>query len=1211
MPFMSTDGSSQAELDRLAEEFVARTRAGESPSISSYVRANPALASDISDLFPVLQDLEGGDTAPDELGEYVLLREIGRGGMGVVYEAVQKTLGRRVALKVLPKQMTLDPRFLERFRLEAQAAARLQHPNIVPVIGWGEHEGVTYYTMQFVDGCGLDEADETPGTGTRYERVAQLMLQASEGIAAAHAQGVLHRDVKPSNLLLDDSGTVWISDFGLCKETESDGLTQPGDLLGTFRYMAPERFEGVSDVQGDVYGLGITLYELLTGAPAYEGDDRAALAAQIVRAAPPRPRKLDGEIPRDLELIVLKAIARDRSQRYPTAEALAADLRAFLDGKPISARPPTAGYLLRSFVRRHKAITVIGVVALFALVASTAYYVGSLREKESVARFRQYVANIAAAETALRDRDVPVARRLLDEAPAEFRNWEWRHLNSRLDRSLRSFDRWRWNVRFVAHSPDGKHLATVAAGQTRVHDEATTEQLAHVEHRAHVRAFDWHPRGEAWVVGTRVGVEVWSWPDAQRIVDEHVGETRGVAFSPDGRYLAHGGHAGVLHVVDTETRKEVFSTRLGSQVHSVAFDASGRWLAAGAWDATVSLFDARTGGRVWQARCGRRGIQSLAFVGDAIAVPSSDGHVDLRRVADGTLVHRLGHDRPIGNEQVAASADGTRLLTSDGPYVHVWDPQSGERLVTYGNDSRSIAASFDPSGTRLVTGSQRGSVLEWHVPRHRDPDVLLAGFHQLAALDYAPSGDAFVAGGTMLRVFDAHTHEEIRNWIGHRGHVHTVRFSPDGRWAASGDYLGDVLIWDVGADQLAHRLDAVTNEGHRAARVAFSADSNHLYTGGTDGALVKWDVKTGKQVARKAIYPGWLSSLAVSYDGRLIAVGEHEGLIRLLDTKDLTELRTCKGHGSIVTELVFQHDNTVLASSSWDRTVRLWDVESGTSIRTLRSLTSDSAGVADALLSATFLPGGERIAACGADCSAKLWDMATGRLVATLRGKHDWMQGVRFSPDGAKLITIEGRGVVRVWETRPYRERLPAQQPDAIFGADVQALLDGYASDPEAALERVRESTALADDVRERALRFVHRHRGRRAALLERAWRTFLPPDGDPTQREVVLGIIAEMKNAGRREGLQDGRRETLYALGAYRAGQYRRARRTSVNARTAPTLHALDLAVLSMTHHRLEEHDDAGRRLAELEDLIAADPSVLEARGVKQLADEARALVR
>jgi RHS repeat-associated protein len=319
---------------------------------------------------------------PPRLGEYRLLREVGRGGMGVVYEAVQESLGRHVALKVLPAHALLAPEHLERFRREARAAALLHHSNIVPVFGTGEDRGVCFYAMQFIHGqspdrvlrelrqargqaddlsaslaeglrtgqfpagaaaspvaptCSGEAGADTPRSGLPGSReggyfrgVARIGVQAAEALAYAHKQGIVHRDVKPSNLLLDAQGTVWVTDFGLAKAEGTGELTRSGDVVGTLRYLAPERFAGRSDPRGDVYSLGATLYELLTLRPAFDERDRARLIERVTHGEPPRPRQVDGRIPRDLETVVLKALAQEPAERYPTAEALADDLRRFL-----------------------------------------------------------------------------------------------------------------------------------------------------------------------------------------------------------------------------------------------------------------------------------------------------------------------------------------------------------------------------------------------------------------------------------------------------------------------------------------------------------------------------------------------------------------------------------------------------------------------------------------------------------------------------------------------------------------------------------------------------------------------------------------------------------------------------------------------------------------------------------------------------------------
>jgi serine/threonine protein kinase len=485
---MSSSESRSAVVVELAEEFLERYRQGQRPSLKEYIDRHPNLAAEIREVFPAMALMEnialgdesrdGGDTPPGEqpppqalqqLGDYRILREVGHGGMGVVYEAEQVSLGRHVALKLLTRKMLVDDRQRRRFEREARAAAKLHHTNIVPVFGVGEQDGLHYYVMQFIQGLGLDvvidelkrmqggkpagtgsagdlrvshkdvsavdvarslmtgefhpagdpdEPSEPPATGhaapesggklsdsftvssssvtlpgpdkaaggkarklTYWQSMARVGVQVAEALAYAHGQGILHRDVKPSNLLLDTAGTVWVADFGLARAEQDEGLTHTGDIVGTLRYMPPEAFEGRTEKRSDLYSLGLTLYELLALRPAFEEKDRNQLIKRVTTEEPPRLDKLNPQVPRDLVTIIHKAIEREPSRRYATAQELAADLQRFLDDEPIRARRVGAAEHAWRWCRRHPGVATLTAALVLLRVNSIWMRMNSARAR--------------------------------------------------------------------------------------------------------------------------------------------------------------------------------------------------------------------------------------------------------------------------------------------------------------------------------------------------------------------------------------------------------------------------------------------------------------------------------------------------------------------------------------------------------------------------------------------------------------------------------------------------------------------------------------------------------------------------------------------------------------------------------------------------------------------------------------------------------------
>jgi serine/threonine protein kinase/WD40 repeat protein len=839
---MSGDPSSARYilLDQLAEEFAARWRRGERPSVQEYLERHPELADDLRQLLPALAEAEQvkqpeaapppGD-APRRLGDYVIVREIGRGGMGVVYEAEQVSLGRRVALKVLRRG---DEHLRARFDREARAAARLHHSNIVPVFEVGRQDDDLFYAMQFIVGQPLDQvlrelqalrkgktaagaparslwtgrfeapadpnltvahrteapasAPEPPAGAApaselstitsdfgRYCRnVAHLGAQAAEALAYAHARGVVHRDIKPSNLLLDTTGVLWVSDFGLAK-TEDRALTETGDIVGTVRYMAPERFRGEGDARADVYALGLTLYELLTLTPAFDDTDRLRLIEKIGRQEPARPRSLEPRLPCDLETVVLKAMDRDADRRYRGADELADDLRRFLADQPVRARRIGTTERLWRWTRRNPQVASLTAMVLLVTLAGLLAVLW---------QWRTAVANAHRAEAAAEE-----VRRQADELGRI--NTDLLTANQRADVAALGRARTLYAARMnlIRSAWDEDNVAEVHALL-----EATKPRPGEPD----LRGFEWYywrkrsrpDRHVAWLPGdfghtlssdgsrfaylakgqgdsSAGSIRVWdtvsgsappasptvSAPQAQGALSGVLnlsGDGRRVSgvftWGPNGRQVSAS-----LKTWDVASGNELLSADLETPVGVVRFSPDGSFVAVTA-PGGVSVLDTRTGRMpiplkaeesnqandpafvlltpAWSGD-GRR----LAFLTNAAARPTSRWFgprsggrrydIAVLDLPSGKIIHRLPLRAGGGDEvpSVALSPDGRHLavVETTGFYSRNW--RSTVRLAD------------------LATGEERvlwkGGALYWPVFTPDGTGLLLADFRTIRLLDPA------------------------------------------------------------------------------------------------------------------------------------------------------------------------------------------------------------------------------------------------------------------------------------------------------------------------------------------------------------------------------------------------------------------------------------------------------------------------------------------
>jgi hypothetical protein len=632
-----------------------------------------------------------GEPVP-EIPRYTVIGKLGRGGMGVVYQARQLQLNRLVALKMILAGSHADEQDLARFRREAEAVARLQHPNVVQIYEVGEHNGLPYLALEFCSGGSLDK--KLKGGPLSFPEAAHLVEVLARAMHAAHQQQIVHRDLKPANVLLTADGTPKITDFGLAKcLDDSAGYTPSNAALGTPSYMAPEQAGGrgkTISLAADVYALGAILYELLTGRPPFQAATDLDTILQVVSDEPVPPRQLQPQVPRDLETICLKCLQKEPGQRYESAEALAGDLRRFLEGRPIRARP--VGRLPRvvKWAKRAPALaTLLGVLlvvlgtSLFVLAGFIAWVGQERRNNPSAIDSKGEVVQAVRRAYGLAfspdDRFLAASDR---SGTVTLRNPQ----TGQVVHTLRGHAQ---TVTSIAFDSTGERLASASNdGTVKIWDVASHTVIHTLKgHQDQVTSVAFSPNGQHLASGSEDRkAKVWDVKEGKELLtfSGHRGKIHCVAFSPTGKHVASGNGAlavGVVKVWDGETGKELFpELRHKGPVWSVAFRRDGRWLASAGGDQTVKVWDADTGKMVHDLRHAYA-VNAVAFSPDGAQLVSSSGlAVQVWRIHDGARVLEL----PMQAAEIANavfSSDGRRLasIAIDGT-VKVWDATSGREI---------------------------------------------------------------------------------------------------------------------------------------------------------------------------------------------------------------------------------------------------------------------------------------------------------------------------------------------------------------------------------------------------------------------------------------------------------------------------------------------------------------------------------------------------
>jgi WD40 repeat protein/serine/threonine protein kinase len=1039
------------------------------------------------------------------IGPYKLLEQIGEGGFGLVFVAEQREpVRRKVALKVVKPGMD-SAQIITRFEAERQALALMDHPNIARVLDAGATEsGRPYFVMELVRGIPItDYCDKNQMTPR--ERL-ELFVTVCHAVQHAHQKGIIHRDIKPSNVLVtshDGRPVAKVIDFGMAKAmyqplTDRTIYTQFAQMIGTPLYMSPEQAEmsGLDiDTRSDIYSLGVMLYELLTGTTPLEKKHFVKVAFDDLRRLireeePPRPSKrlstsetlasvaanrrteparLARLVRGELDWIVMKALEKDRTRRYETANGLARDIQRYLADEVVEARPRSAGYRLHKFVRRNKGQVIAALLVSLALVGGIvgttlgliearqqeASAVAEAIQKENArageaaqralaveqadiatkaaegARRLRYASDMSLAYQVWEAGDTGRTLALLESqrpqaGQQDLRGFEWRCLWSLCqDGSRQTLRGHTGEVTVLAFAPDGRTVASSGLDhRVCIWDVASQRHTRLLGLQDASLAFA--PDGNTLAIAGKYGHAVRLWDvtaRCERASFRHPSSVLNVAFSPDGNLLATACEDRTVRIWEVATRREV-GTLAGhpGELLCVRFAPDGKTLASAGRGTAVRLWDVTERRLLATFEGHTASVTRLAFApdGKTLASGSYDGTVRLWDTADRKEVTTLREPRTMLTS-VAFSPDGKVLATGGGDgTLRLWD--RGTNQVTSllrGHTSRISVVAFAPDGRSLFSGSQDGMIKVWDLEPRPDQNTLTVQRAPIESLAISPDGNTLAVGDYFdktVKLYDLGSRQRAAILRGHQMPVWFVAFAPGGRTLASTGTDGTILLWDLATREPVAKIKHPTG----VISASFSPDGKLLAAGGS-GAVRVWDVATQQQVASLA---DRIAGTRVQFtsDGTLLAVSSYN-TVRLLDVTNWQEVAAFKGHTADVLCLAFAPGGRVLATGDAAGTLWLWDVAKKQPIASRRGHTSVVHRV-------VFAPDGRRLATSGGDGTVKLWDADLLWEVASITWR-DTLIAPLFSPDGNTLATGGADGKVRLWHAPPPAAGLrePAEAP--------------------------------------------------------------------------------------------------------------------------------------------------------------------------------------